>query len=71
MYGDGEPARMLRVAVDAYDWWAGGDGLVDSMLETVRNFQAIVRADRGAKEWGARELDYMERNAELFRAYLR
>jgi hypothetical protein len=33
IYGDGEPAaRMHRVAVDAYDWRVGGDGLVDAYL---------------------------------------
>ena len=70
LYGDGEPAaRMLRAATDAYGW--AGDGLTDSILETVRSFQAVVQGDHGAEEWGARELEYMERNAELFRAYLR
>jgi hypothetical protein len=69
MYGDGEPAaRMLRVAADAYGW--SGGPLVDSMLEVVRRFQGIVRGNRGAEEWGARELEYMEQNAELFRAYV-
>jgi len=43
VYGEGEPAAsMLRVAVDAYGWSSGG--LVDSMLETVRNFQAACAA---------------------------
>jgi hypothetical protein len=70
MYGEGEPAaRMLRVAADAYGW--SGAGLVDSMLEVVRRFQGIVKGDPGAEAWGPRELEYMERNAELFRAYLR
>jgi hypothetical protein len=70
MYGEGEPAaRMLRVATDAYGW-SGEDGLVDAMLEVVRRFQGIVRGNRGAEEWGARELEHLERNAELFRAYL-
>jgi hypothetical protein len=40
-------------------------------LEAVRGFQIVVRGDRGAEEWGARELEYMERNAGLFRAHLR
>ena len=70
MYGEGDPAaRMLRVATDAYGW-SGGDGLVDAMLEVVRRFQGIVRGNRGAEEWGARELDHLQRNAELFRAYV-
>jgi hypothetical protein len=69
MYGDGEPAaRMLRAAVDAYGW--SGDGLVDAMLEAVQSFQAVVAGDRGAEEWGARELAHMERNADLFRRRL-
>jgi Phosphotransferase enzyme family len=69
MYGEGEPAaRMLRAAADAYGW--SGDGLVESMLAAVRNFQAIVDGDPGAMEWGAAELAYMERNAEAFRKAL-
>jgi Phosphotransferase enzyme family len=70
LYGDGEPAaRMLRAAGDAYGW--SGDGLTDSMLATVQRFQGIVQGDRGAEEWAERELEYMERNAGLFRARLR
>jgi Phosphotransferase enzyme family len=69
IYGDGEPAaRMLRAAADAYGW--SGDGLVDSMLATVRNFQTAVEGDPGAVEWGAVELSYMERNADTFRTVL-
>ena len=59
---------MLRVASDAYGW-AGG-GLVDAMLTTVRNFQAVVAGDPAAMDWGARELAYLERNTDLFRAHL-
>jgi hypothetical protein len=59
---------MLRAAADAYGW--AGTGLVDSMLLCVRRFQTIVADDPGAAEWGAGELAYMERNAEIFRAYL-
>jgi aminoglycoside phosphotransferase (APT) family kinase protein len=70
MYGDGKPAaQMLRVAADAYGW--SGDGLVDSMFEVVRRFQGIDSGDRGAEEWAAGELEHLERNADLFRAYLR
>jgi len=36
----------------------------------VRDFQVVVQGDAGAMEWGASELAYMERNAELFRARL-
>jgi len=69
VYGDGEPAaRMLRVAADAYGW--SGPGLVDAMLTTVRNFQAVVAPDRGAMDWGLAELAHLERNADLFRARL-
>jgi len=70
MYGDGEaPARMLRVAADAYGW--SGPGLVDAMLTTVRHFHAVVAPpDRGAMDWGSAELAHLERNADLFRARL-
>jgi hypothetical protein len=69
VYGDGEPAaRMLRAAADAYGW--SGDGLVDSMLAAVRNFQTIVDGHPGAMKWGAAELAYMERNADVFTAAL-
>jgi Phosphotransferase enzyme family len=69
MYGEGEAAaRMLRVAADAYGW--SGGGLVEAMLTTVRNFQVIVAGDRGAMDWAAVELAYLERNADLFRARL-
>jgi aminoglycoside phosphotransferase (APT) family kinase protein len=69
VYGDGEPAaRMLQVATDAYGW--SGAGLVDAMLKGVREFQDIVRDDRGALEWAEAELAYMERNADGFRAAL-
>jgi hypothetical protein len=71
VYGEGGPAaQMLRVAIDAYGW-SGGE-LVDCMLLIVRHFQAVVAAgDPGAEEWGAGELAYMERNADVFRAILR
>jgi hypothetical protein len=66
VYGDGEPAaRMLRIAVDAYGH--AGTGLVDAMLDPVRRF---VEDNPEAGEWGTRELEYMERNAELFDAFL-
>jgi hypothetical protein len=69
MYGEGEPAaRMLHVARAAYGW--SGCGLVDAMLAEVRAFQTIVEGDRGAMNWAAAELDYMERNAGLFRVHL-
>ena len=69
VYGEGESAaRMLRVAVDAYAW--SGQGLVDAMLEEVQAFQDVVAGDPGAEDWGAGELAYMERNADVFRAYL-
>jgi hypothetical protein len=69
VYGEGEAAaRMLRVAADAYGW--SGGGLVDAMLTTVRNFEAVVAGDRGAMDWAAAELAYMKRNADLFRARL-
>jgi hypothetical protein len=69
VYGEGEPAaHMLRVASDAYGW--SGGGLVEAMLATVRHFQTVVEGDQGAMDWGAAELAYMERNADLFRAYL-
>jgi hypothetical protein len=69
VYGEGDPAtRKLRVAVDAYGW--SGDGLVDSMLAVVRDFQDVVLGDPGAMAWGAEELAYMERNADAFRAAL-
>ncbi len=69
VYGEGEPAaHMLRVASVAYGW--SGGGLVDAMLAAVRNFQTIVEGDQGAMDWAAAELDYMQRNADVFRAYL-
>jgi Phosphotransferase enzyme family len=69
VYGDGYPAAaMLRVAAGAYRW--SGEGLVDDMLVTVRDFQHVVAGDAGAEQWGARELGYMERNADAFRAVL-
>ena len=69
VYGEREPAvRMLEVAVDAYGW--SGDGLTDAMLVVVRDFQRVVQGDHRAMEWAAGELDYMERNADLFRARL-
>jgi hypothetical protein len=69
VYGDSDPAAaMLRVAADAYGW--SGESLVDDMLVTVRDFQDVVAGDPGAEQWGARELAYMERNADAFRAVL-
>jgi len=69
VYGEGEPAAdMLRIATDAYGW--SGPGLVDAMLEGVREFQDVVRDDPGALEWAVAELAYMERNADEFRAAL-
>jgi hypothetical protein len=69
LYGEGEPAaHMLRVAVDAYGWT--GAGLTDAMLVVVEEFQDVVRGDPGAEEWGADELRYMQRNADLFRSRL-
>ena len=66
MYGDGEPAaRMLRAAVDAYGH--EGTGLVDAMLHAVRGF---VELNPDFDAWGRPELEYTERNAELFEAYL-
>jgi Ser/Thr protein kinase RdoA (MazF antagonist) len=65
-YGEGEPAaRMLRAAVDAYEW--SGPGLVDAMLEVVRRFQGVVAGDPGAEAWAAHELAYLGRNAGAFR----
>ena len=69
VYGEGDPAeRMLRLAVDAYGWT--GAGLTDAMLEVVRDFQDVVRGAPEAMAWGAGELEYMERNAHLFRSTL-
>jgi hypothetical protein len=69
VYGEGESAaRMLRVAADAYGW--SGAGLVDAMLAVVREFQVVVQGHPGAMEWGATELRYVERNADLFRSHL-
>jgi len=66
VYGEGEPAaRMLRVATDAYGH--DGTGLVDAMLDTVRGF---VEKNPEADAWGRPELEYTERNAELFEAVL-
>jgi hypothetical protein len=59
---------MLWAAADAYGRL--GEGLVESMLATVRNFQTVVEGDPGAMEWGAAELAYMERNADVFRTAL-
>jgi hypothetical protein len=65
VYGEGEPpARMLRVAVDAYGW--SGPGLVDSMLTCVRQFAAVVAPG----PWAQGELAHLERHADLFRAWL-
>jgi hypothetical protein len=70
MYGEGEPAaRILHVAADAYGW--SGPGLVDAMLDVVRHFQTVVLGNPGAVDWAAAELDYLERNADLFRDALR
>jgi hypothetical protein len=67
VYGDGEPAaRMLRSATAAYGW--SGEGIVDSMLTTVRRFQTVVAGDRAAMAWAAAELAYMQQNADLFRS---
>ena len=64
VYGEGEPAaRMVRVAAEAYGW--SGPGLVDAMLDIVRDFDARFR-----NEWGANELAHLERNADLFRTRL-
>jgi hypothetical protein len=66
VYGDGEPAaRMLRAAVDEYGY--RGDGLLEAMLEAVRRF---VGDDPDPGEWSLSELDYMERNAQLFARYI-
>jgi hypothetical protein len=66
VYGEGEPAaRMLRAAVDQYGF--RGKGLIAAMLEPVRRF---VLDDPEPGDWGLNELDYMERNAPLFEAYL-
>jgi hypothetical protein len=66
LYGDGEPAaRMLSSAVDAYGW--AGEGLVEAMLDPVRRF---VADNPEFADWGVPELEYMERSAELFDAYL-
>jgi Phosphotransferase enzyme family len=72
LYGDGEPAaHMLRVTADAYGLALPGEGLVDAMLTTVRNFHTVVAPpDRGVMDWGAAELAHLERNADLFRARL-
>jgi len=56
---------MLGAAVD-HDF--RGVGLIDAMLEPVRRF---VLDDPEPGDWGLSELDYMERNAPLFEAYLR
>jgi Phosphotransferase enzyme family len=69
VYDEGEPAaRKLRIAADAYRW--AGDGLVEAMLTVVGRFQTIVEGDQGAMEWGAAELAYMRRNADVFREAL-
>jgi hypothetical protein len=71
MYGEGEPpARMVRVAADAYGW--SGTGLVDAMLAVVQDFQTVVEGDPGAIRWAAGELAHTERerNADAFRAAL-
>jgi hypothetical protein len=40
------------------------------MLTVVERFQTVVEGDRGAMEWGAAELAYMRRNADVFREAL-
>jgi hypothetical protein len=65
MYDYDEAAGMLRVAVDAYGWTSGG--LVDAMLTIVRTF---VEVNPEFREWGAPELEHLERSAELFRTRL-
>jgi len=66
VYGEGEPAgRMLCAAADAYG--CSGESVVDAMLAAVRRF---VDDDPGVGAWGVRELQYMERNADLFRSRL-
>jgi hypothetical protein len=40
------------------------------MLDSVRTFQTDVAGDRKAEEWGSAELTYLERNMNIFRAYL-
>jgi hypothetical protein len=40
------------------------------MLAAVRSFQTVVDGDRGAMEWAAAELAYMQRNADVFRMSL-
>ena len=67
VYGEGAAAaHMLRVAVDGYGWSGSGGELVDGMLTEVRDFQGIVAGDRGAMDWAAAELAYLERNAARF-----
>jgi len=67
IYGDGEPpARMLRVAADAYGWTGEGD-LVDAMLAVVRGFNEL---NPEFIDWGGPELAHLERNAGVFREYL-
>jgi hypothetical protein len=56
---------MLRSAVDAYG--CAGAGLVDAMLDPVRRF---VEDNPETGAWGLGEIEYMERNAELFDAFL-
>jgi Phosphotransferase enzyme family len=71
MYGEGEPAaHMLWVAADAYGWSGSGGDLIAAMLAEVRDFQVIVEGDRGAMDWAAAELAYLERNADLFQVRL-
>ncbi len=61
VYGDNEAADMLRIAVHAYGWTSGGP--VDAMLVIVRTFAEINPEFR---DWGAAELEHLERNATLF-----
>src|SRR5262249_37783114 len=61
LYDDDAAADMLRVAVDAYGWTSGG--LVDAMLTIVRTF---VEVNPEFRDWGAPELEHLERSAELF-----
>ena len=65
VYGDDEAGDMVRVAADAYGWTSGG--LVDAMLTIVRTF---VEVNPEFRDWGAPELEHLERSAELFRTRL-
>jgi hypothetical protein len=67
MFGDGERAAyMLRAAIDAYGWRGGGD-LVEAMLAPARNLYTAATDSPGVRAWAAAEVDYLERNAALFR----